>query len=141
LAGRFLAITVTSAGSTYELVIICLLKQLLDIAYRPCLPQETAEHVIAQLARDILQGTQVILGKIGRRDKQEKKLHLAAIKTIEINSVDTDANGTGELLCAGMLCVWHSNPATDPSTSQLFTLEDRLNDTLNVIRLNLACVN
>jgi hypothetical protein len=53
----------------HELVVISLFQELLDVFRILGLFEESAEGVVSQLTRDVFQGTQVIAGAIGRRDK------------------------------------------------------------------------
>lgn len=124
----------TLCGSTGgELVVISFLEELLDVVRRFALFQEATKRFIAELARDILEGSQVIAGTFRRADQKKEELDSFAVERIEIDALVANAHRSNELLDTGMFGVGNRNPAADSGATELLSLHDGGDDVLSLI--------
>jgi hypothetical protein len=103
--------------------------------------EQFAESLISQLTRDALEGTEVVAGPVGRRDKQKEQLHRITVETLEANSLGAHGNRAHEAINTGVFCVGHSHAPTDAGAAKILSLQDRFDDALEVTGGDLAGIH
>ena len=92
--------------------------------------EETAERVVAELPRDVLQAPAVVAGPVGRRNQQEEQVDGLAVEAGEIDARGADRHRAHQAIDAGVLGVRDGHAAADAGAAQFLALEDGLDDAL-----------
>src|SRR4051812_15141880 len=106
---------------------------MLNIRCGPSLLQEAAKRLVAELARDVFQGSQMVARPVRRRNQKKKEMHLVAVETVEIDADGTHADGAYEPFDAGMLGMRNGHAAANAGAAELFALHDGADDTWHLV--------
>src|SRR5260221_3091445 len=136
---RSASVLLRSSRCSGKMIIVRFVQQQTDIVGRLCLFKELAKRLVSQLPRNVLERAKVISGTIGRRDEDEKQLDLLSVEAVEIDPFLAHAHGSHEAIDARMLGVRDGHAAANSDASQFLALPDRLDDSLDFTRPNLAC--
>src|SRR5207249_2408633 len=68
-------------------------------------PQGLDKAVVAQGARHVLQGAEVVAGAVLRRDEQDEHVHRLAVEAVEADAAGGDGDRAEQLLDAAVLGV------------------------------------
>src|SRR5579872_4365523 len=113
-------------------------EQSQDALARSGVAQLVDEVVVAQAARHVLQGAEVVAGPVLRRDEQDEHEHRLAVEAVEGDAGGRDGDGADELLDAGVLGVRDGDAAADAGRAEQFALEDGADDVFDLGPLELA---
>jgi len=94
-----------------------------DVFGRLGLFEKTAERIVAELPRDVLQGAQVVAGPVGGKSGG-KQVDRLAVQAGEIDAGGTDRHRADQAIDAGCL-VWNCHAPADAGAAQLFALQNR----------------
>src|SRR5262245_34067051 len=124
--------------SRYELVVVGLVQELQDFLGVPGLLEKPAKGLVAQLARDVFQGPQVIARTIGRRNQQEENADFFSIEAVESDALAADGHGSDQSLHARVFGVRDGDAAADAGAAQLLALHDGLDDAVQLLGLDFS---
>src|SRR5262249_49096139 len=96
------------------------------------------EAVVAEAARDVFQGAQMIPGAVLRRNEHDEQVDRFAVEAIERDAAAADGDGAHQAIDAGMLGVRDGDAAADAGRAQQLAFEDGLDDVFRLAGLEVT---
>src|SRR5262245_6739933 len=96
------------------------------------------EAVVPQAAGDVFQGPQVVAGTVLGRDEQDEHVDRLAVEAVEAHPRARQGHGADEAVHAAVLGVGDGHAAADAGGAEQLALEDRLDDVLRLVPLEVA---